>query len=217
MSAVMQQSLIQTLRPVLPEDRIGTYLTAAGFNETRALDLYWWNVEIGEAFHMPIQAVEVSLRNRVASAFDAVFGPLWWSHQDFRRTAGRTGVAEIETAIKRIRQRGQILTTNQLIASLPLGFWVGLMRSRFNPEVWSTQLRATFPSLPSTASRYDMVDLASEVLYLRNRIDHHEPIFKMDLSKAFADQMRLLCWICPVMHAVVRPKCRVMALLRRKP
>jgi hypothetical protein len=59
-------------------DRFKTYLTAAGHNQERALRLYLWNARLGEAFHMPIQAVEVALRNNVNLALSNVYTANWW-------------------------------------------------------------------------------------------------------------------------------------------
>ena len=68
MDEEVQRSLIETLRPVISVGRLGTYLVAAGFDPSRALQLYIWNARVGEAFHLPIQAVEVGLRNRINDA-----------------------------------------------------------------------------------------------------------------------------------------------------
>jgi hypothetical protein len=52
---------------------------------------------------------------------------------------------------------------------------------------------------------------------LRNRISHHEPIFKRDLLLDFGELMKLLAWICPSTSAWIRPHCQVAALMRQKP
>lgn len=217
MSPAVQPRLIDRLRPVLSDDRLGTYLTAAGFDPDRALRLYLWNAEIGDAFHLPIQAVEVALRNRIVSALISTYGANWWTNRRFQSDASGKTKQDIQVAIGRIRQRGQIVTSSQLVASLSFGFWISLLHRRFNPSLWSAQLRITFPSLPAHKGRDDLYALASAVLFLRNRIDHHEPVIKMNLSEAFSQMMLLLGWICPVKLSWIRPKCRVPGLLRLKP
>ena len=217
MTEAVQESLIDQLRPVLSEGRLGTYLTAAGFDEDRALQLYLWNAAIGEAFHLPIQAVEVALRNRISGALIHVYGGDWWKNPDFLKLAERERKADLATAQRRIGNRGTPLVTGQIVASLSFGFWVGMLQAAYNPPIWGAMLRPTFGSLPADKNRYDLVAQAKRVADLRNRIWHHEPIIKMSLSEEYAAVMLLLGWLCPIKQAWIRPKCRVPALLREKP
>ena len=56
---------IAAILTAISPDRFRTYLIAAGHDQRRAFRLYLWNAQLGEAFHMPIQAVEVGLRNAI--------------------------------------------------------------------------------------------------------------------------------------------------------
>ena len=217
MTDAVQESLIDQLRPVLSDGRLGTYLAAAGFDERRALNLYLWNAAIGEAFHLPIQAVEVALRNRINGALCHVYGNNWWSEPEFMKPADRERKADLATAQRRIRNRGMPLVTGQIVASLSFGFWVGMLQASYNPPIWGAMLRPTFANLPANKNRYDLVAQAKRVADLRNRIWHHEPIIKMSLSEEYAAVMQLLLWLCPIKEAWIRPQCRVPALLRQKP
>jgi hypothetical protein len=71
--------VIQTLS----NERFGKYLTAAGGDIDRAIRLYVWNSHVGEAFHTPIQTVEVALRNSINHALVAKFGANWWQDPGF--------------------------------------------------------------------------------------------------------------------------------------
>lgn len=217
MTDANQESLIDQLRPALSPDRLGTYLTAAGFKEDRALKLYIWNAHIGEAFHLPIQATEVGLRNRINNALIAEFGADWWQEARFLSVADRERRADIETARRRIQNRGATLCTAQIVATLSFGFWVGMLQARYNPTLWSKHLRSAFPKLPPEKNRYDLADATKRVADLRNRIWHHEPVFRMNLSEEYAAVREVLTWICPIKEQWVRPECRVPQLLRAKP
>ncbi len=103
-----QEAILRTISL----SRFKPYLFHTGHNQGHALRLYMWNAQIGEAFHVPIQSIEVALRNRI----------------------------------------------------------------------W-----------------------------------HHEPIFKRNLSEDYRAVMTTLEWICPATAIWVRPNCRVPALLREKP
>ena len=214
-----QPTLFDRLKPAMSEDRLGTYLITAGFDPDRALRLYVWNAAIGEAFHLPIQGVEVGLRNRINGALIAMFGPEWWQDAGFLRAIGgdRERLSDLDMARRRIARRGVPLTTGQTVATLSFGFWVGMLHARYNPGIWSGQLRTAFPSLPPAKNRYDLADSAKRVSELRNRIWHHEPVFRMNLMAEFTAVMELLTWVCPVKAAWIRPQCRVPALMRQKP
>ncbi|HET9637661.1 MAG TPA: hypothetical protein VFP12_00470 [Allosphingosinicella sp.] len=212
-----QPSLIDQLRPALSDDRVGSYLKAAGFDPDRALALYLWNAQIGEAFHLPLQAVEVSLRNRISSAFAAVFGPDWWRDPDFRRIAGPERIDDIELVVRRLTDKHRVVNTGQIVSGLSFGFWVALLQARYNPKVWSAQLKLAFPHLPLGKARSDIAYAASRIAFLRNRISHHEPLIRLDLSAFYADAMALLEWVWPLKARWIRPHCRVPPLLRSKP
>lgn len=217
MAGHIQQSLIEQLKPVISEERLGTYLTAAGFDVDRALKLYVWNALIGEAFHLPIQAVEVGLRNRIGFAFAETFGPEWWKDDQFLTMLDDERRADLQLVRQRIRNRKLSPITGQIVAGLSFGFWVGMLHKRYNPLLWSKQLRPAFPSLPLDRSRASLAVMSGRVATLRNRIWHHEPIIKRDLSAEYGAVMTLLQWISPEKAAWLRPYCRVPQLLRQKP
>lgn len=214
---VVQQSLIDQLRPVISDERMGTYLTAAGFDPDRALRLYIWNALIGEAFHLPVQSVEVALRNRINAHLIEVYGARWWQEDAFLRIAGRERARDIEVALKRIRNREAPLETGQIVATLSFGFWSSLLHKRFNPALWGGRLHAVFPALPAIQNRGTMALRVKRVADFRNRVWHHEPILKRDLLAEYSAVMELLTWICPIKAAWVRPHCRLPTLMRQKP
>lgn len=214
---VVQQSLIEQLKPVISDERIGTYLTAAGFDPDRALRLYIWNALVGEAFHLPVQSVEVALRNRINRHLINLYGEKWWQENSFLNMAGRDRAADIEVALLRIRNRGAALETGQIVATLSFGFWASLLQKRYNPALWGGRLQAAFPHLPVEKSRGDLAQRVKRVADFRNRVWHHEPIIKKDLLAEYSVAMELLTWICPIKAGWVRPHCRVPTLIRQKP
>lgn len=209
----MPERVIRTLSA----RRFETYLHAAGHDRTRAVDLYLWNAKIGAAFHIPIQAVEVALRNNVNQALMAEFGSDWWKERRFLAVIDRERHRDLRTVRSRIAHRGLTLETDQVVAGLSFGFWVGMLQPKYNPTVWGAHLRAVFPALPSSESRDTLFRLASSVANFRNRISHHEPLIKTDVLKVHGDVLRLLSWLCPATAQWIRPHCEVPRLVRVKP
>ncbi len=198
MDEARQEHLLDQLRHSISGDRLGTYLTAAGFDQERALRLYLWNAQVGEAFHLPVQGVEVGLRNCVNEGLIGRFGPDWWRDAEFLAMADRARQRDLELARRRIENRKTPLSTPQIVATLSFGFWVGLLRPRYHPAVWSSFLGRAFRSLPREVTRQELAVSARRVADLRNRIWHHEPVFRMNLSDEYHGILQLLGWICPI-------------------
>lgn len=213
----VQHDLIDALRAVVSEERLGTYLTAAGFDTERALRLYMWNAQVGEAFHVPIQAVEVSLRNRINTALTAQFGVEWWKHKDLLVVLDHDRQSDLALVLKRIRNRKLPLTAGQVVAGLSFGFWVGMLQKRYNPVIWGGHLHQSFPDYPANRNRASLAQAVGRVAWLRNRIWHHEPIIGLDLSAEYGTVMRLLTWLSEPKAEWIRAHSRVPTLLRQKP
>jgi hypothetical protein len=99
------EALFAKLAETLSPDRIGRYLTATGYDKQRALALYLWNAKIGEAFHVPIQAVEVGLRNRITVSLADLFGSEWWRHNEFKIAIDEDRAADLETVLPNTQPR----------------------------------------------------------------------------------------------------------------
>ena len=209
--------MLNLLEPTLSQARIGTYMLASGHDETRALKLYLWNAQLGEAFHLPIQSVEIALRNRINSVLVNGYGSDWWRDATFLALADKRQNDAIAEVQARITKRGQTLVTGQIVAGLSFGFWVSMLDARYNPAVWTKQLTTGFPSLPSAISRDDLQKVARRIAKFRNRIWHHEPIFKANISDEYSTCMRALSWLCPHKLGWIKPQCKVMSILRSRP
>ena len=131
MTVTNQQILTSDLHPTVSAERLGTYQLAANRDEARALDLYIWNAHVGEAFHLPIQATEVALRNAINNALIRRFGPDWWNTAAFLNIASARQKKDITDVTRRIQKRGSTLCTGQIVANLSFGFWAGMLDSSY--------------------------------------------------------------------------------------
>lgn len=197
--------------------RFETYLKAAGYNAERALQLYLWNARLGAAFHLPVQAVEVSLRNRINTVLVAEFGPDWWRETQFLELADHDRMRDLDMVKARTIRRGALLDTDQVVASLSFGFWAGMLHRRYNPRIWGRHLILGFPGLPSDIDRDRLHQAVIKVARLRNRISHHEPLIKSNVMQHLQDIMTLLRWLCPETAAWIKPHCEVPKVIREKP
>ncbi len=212
-NAAQQEALLR----VLSAPRMNTYLAVAGHDWTRAWAMHLWNAKLGEAFHLPIQTVEVCLRNRLCSVFSALYGPEWGTDDKFEAVLDEHGRSDLETVKKRIRNRKLPLVNGQIVAGLSFGFWAGLLQPRYNPAIWSSSLRVAFPHLPADRSRKTVAQRFTDIAFLRNRISHHEPIVKLNLSDQHHRIMEAIDWMCPHTGNLIRPHCRIAIVMREKP
>jgi hypothetical protein len=208
---------MKTIIATLSNERFATYLRAAGYDQARALNLYLWNAELGGGFHLPIQAVEIALRNKVNQALVSEFGQNWWRNDRFLALLDQPRSADLQLVKTRLQSRGLNLQTGQIVASLSFGFWAGMLQTRYNPNIWTKQFQKSFPDFPMSQSMRRLAQSCSRIANFRNRVSHHEPIFNKDLSAIHSEILRTLAWLCPDTHAWVKPICRVPKLLRSKP
>jgi hypothetical protein len=213
----LKEGEIAAILVAISPDRFQTYLSAAGHDINRALRLYLWNARVGEAFHIPIQAVEVALRNGINTGLTNVYTPNWWECKNLLDVLDEERKADLTTVFRRIRNRQQELYTGEVVAGLSFGFWVGMLDGRYNPPIWGSQLRVAFPYFPVGRSRKSLHGSVRDVATLRNRISHHEPLIGRDTLADFSNLMTLLEWICPAKAAWIKGHCRIPQIVRERP
>lgn len=103
-----------------------------------------------------------------------------------------------------------------MIAELNFGFWKFLLARRYEATLWTGYLRHAFPNLQpqNRAAVYRSLDTLHT---LRNRIAHHEPIHKRDLSADTLTIYRVLDWIDPDVRAWAVSLSRLRPLITARP
>ena len=201
----------------LPAGRIHQFMRVAGHDAVRAQALHDWNEAIGSALFRPLQKLELALRARIPVAFENIYGPAWYQDPRFKKKSDLADRKSIAAAIQRLMAAGLSIDSDALMAKAPFGLCVGLLRPIYNPEVWSKELHRTFPALPASEGRPGLASIASHAAWLRNRIDHHEPLVDVDLSLSHSKILKALGWIDLVLAARARRDTAVQQLLRAKP
>ena len=197
---------IRALHATISKERFATYLRIARGDRRRALQLYAYNAALGSAFHGPLQALEVTLRNAVHDAMTVDNGVRWFESPQLDHPQ-QDAVTKAE--IKLGNATGPH-DPGRVVAELSFGFWVALFARRYEEALWRTTLHECFDPTPA---RRHLHDRLNGLLALRNRIAHHEPILERNLQAKHDAILWVLGRLSPEMEAWVRHHSRVSEVL----
>ena len=203
-------TLITALEAVLSTDRLGSYLLASGHDREKALRLYAWNSAISAAFYGPLQGLEVTLRNAMHRELTRAFGGQWYDA--LPTLLSPTAIQRIGEAKSALARNGKTVDAPHIVAELPFGFWIALLgpgpHGAYHNRLWIPAIHKAFPH--SKQPRKDVHRPLDHLRLLRNRIAHHEPIFRRHLAADYDTILRVLRWMSPESaiwidhHATVR-------------
>lgn len=190
----------QVVVALLTENRLNPYIMSCNGNMKDALQLYKWNIRASAACFTSIAILEVFVRN----AFDrqlqdwavGLGSPSWLDVIP----VDRRGKSDIHRArIRATRSGTGEIVHGKVVAELGFGFWRYLASRRYLTSLWIPSLGAAFPyGDPNMARRRQEVEsILARLVLLRNRVAHHEPVFKRDLSKDYSNAIQLLGWVHP--------------------
>ena len=193
---------IQAVKLAQSAARMATYEAAVqvnGDDDPDALELYAWNAQVSAALMAPLHICEVVIRNAVSDALEAVYGPMWPWSSVFEFSLPAPGLGYSERKDLQAVRRHQT-STGKVIPELKFVFWQKMFTSRHDNRLWHVHLRRVFPNLDSTRTvgelRQDIYEDLEEIRKLRNRIAHHEPVFRRNLAgdlQGIVDLIELRC------------------------
>ena len=90
--------LLDDLEAWSPPNRMSTYVAAAEGDGERAVELYARNTLVSAAFYVPLQGLEVALRNAMHGQLARSYGEAWYDNADAGLDLGTLdGSAEART------------------------------------------------------------------------------------------------------------------------
>ena len=212
---------IASLEKSISPARLSTYQIVSGGNTADAIRLYYWNIALGQSLHLPIQTVEVSLRNTISDSIESLFGQQWYSATKFQLIltpwAKKTLREAVKKTIRNNRRKNKPVTAGDVIANLSFGFWRELLKTHYDPHIWKKKLSVAFPNLPANKSNQDVYNLVDKIIKLRNRISHHEPIIRGGLVPLYNSMLDTIGWICLDTRGWVEHHCDFKAIHTNRP
>lgn len=213
----------EAIKAALSAARLGTFeaeIQPPGTVLPGALALYAWNAQVSAAMLAPLHICEVVIRNAVADALTAVYGPQWPWSPSFERSLPNPSVGfnPLEE-LKRGRYRQP--STGKVIAELKMMFWQKMFTGRFDMRIWNPHLRTVMPYLDQAKTVQQLRGLIhgdlEQLRELRNRIAHHEPIFKRPLADDLTKIQELIAFRCPTTSAWMTQNQQAQAMIGNKP
>ena len=197
----MQESFSNSLIISISESRFGPYQRADNSNYG-PFARYLWNIALGESLYSTIQGLEVTLRNGIHNVATRSFGRSDW----FNSILVAQEIRILNIADIRLKQSGKSPNSEDLVAALPLGFWVNLFYSRYEQKLWPRILKDVFPYIPARLRRRDYISRRlNPIRHLRNRVFHHEPVWHWpDLERHHDNSLEVIGWINPDMLNLVK-------------
>ena len=188
------QERLDALWSTISEARLERYLSASDHHHGRAISLYEDNLAIAAAFYVPLQCLEITLRNRLHDSMCARFGPEWLLNPG--QLLEEDGRLAIEQAISALRAKP--LLPGSVVAELTFGFWVSLLASRYSERLWKPVFYRVFKRNDKFMSRKTVHGRLNALRRFRNRVAHHEPIIFNDLANTHAELIEAISWMCPI-------------------
>jgi hypothetical protein len=191
------------LELALSLERFGRYLTWAGRDRERAIELYTLNTRISESLYTPLQSLEVALRNRIHVVMAEGLGDEAWFHQAGVLLNDRQPEQLIK-AVEDLKAVNKMPTPGRIVAALSFGFWTAMFGPHYE-GLWRTTLhRIAAKPDGKRLKRKDFSGPLTPIRSIRNRIAHHEPIITWDLPGIHKRMVELTRWLSPAAAAWCR-------------
>lgn len=210
---------LKTAITTISKARLKRYLHCEKDRERAALRLYFWNIRLSQSLYLPLQCWEIALRNKVHHYLCTKYDEAWPYHPKFRRILKKSEERKLSEAIERqIKKRGPQPHSDHLVADLSLGFWIALLGKNYNQAFGWTRTMKRKIFCHGSSSEIDVLrQQCRELLDLRNRDAHHEPIFHMKLPLLRHDLGELMRGLCPVTYGYMQKACNFEDIWHDRP
>jgi hypothetical protein len=176
---------------------------------------YFWNMALSRELMLSLGIVEITMRNGIHRALTTHTGyPNWYDHIPLLQRQQE----KITSTKAEITNAGEVLLPGRVIAGLGFGFWTMLLSGGYG-AIWNPNnvalIGQAFPHLAAlNQSRGYAHRRFNNIRRLRNRISHHEPIWRgvtlnlnqplVPLAQLYADIIDAIGWVSPILQASVQ-------------
>ena len=206
----MTTSPIAALEEALSLERFGRYLAWSGGDPQKATDLYTLNAKLSESLYIPLQMLEVELRNRIHAVASVAAGERWFDNPDYQRGSRQT--EQLAKAKQDLVDDGKEPAPGRIVAALTFGYWTAFFGTNYEDPWRKTLNRIARRPDGKLLARKNFARPLTPIRHLRNRIAHHEPILSWNLPRHHANMADLTEWLSPAAAEWCRAHCRFAAV-----
>ena len=187
---------LDAIERAISAGRFAPYLASCANEKAQALRLYELNTRISASLYSPLQALEITLRNKFHDSLTAAYGEWWFDRPDV--IWGLSQIRKIADAKLNLVKDKKALEPGRVIASLTFGFWTSCLTGPYDRAHWQLGgLEMAFREGGEKPKRGTINGMLTPLRHLRNRVAHHEPILYFNLPKHHANIITLVRWLCP--------------------
>lgn len=195
--------MVEVLPRLISGPRFETYLRASSGAPETAVRLYLWNIQASAALWGPLAILEVVIRNALHDALRSRRRDDWWNDPTVRLMPRERSM--IDDAIAGLVRRGIARPSpDQVVAATTFGLWTGLTDGgvprdpylSYETALWQPRLAEAFRHA-GTVRRKQIHRELDDLRILRNRVAHHEPIYRTDLVRTRDRMVRVAGYVDP--------------------
>jgi len=196
LSPETQNAIIKALSTV----RLQPYLREANGQIDNAMKIYQLNLQLCATLYPSLHIFEITFRNQMNRALQDKYGRNWYEGGSFN--IQQRAQQSIEDAKNKVIRQRRPLTHNSIISELTLGFWSAFItKDEYRQSVFDQCIQQIFPYAKSSERTFTKITprFQTEILYLRNRVFHHEPIWEKNykIKQKYEYLCQVLGWMNP--------------------
>ena len=169
------------LKFLFSESRINPYFQKHD-SATEVLNKYHLNIVLSEAMLPALHYFEVCLRNRLNQLFCKKYGTDWLIKPPQELVISPEDIKKIDKISNRIRREAKRDPLHDdILAQMTFGFWCSFFHRKYDPILWHQKdsFITAFPNLSRINRKRSYIEhRILKIKDIRNRIAHHEPIWK---------------------------------------
>ena len=192
----MNQILYEQLELSISKDRLDEYSKILKTDKTKTIFTYYiLNSKISKSLYIPLQNLEVALRNSIHTALTThLKTEKWYEIDGFLEQKELYKINEAKNKLSKSRDE---ITPHKVISELSFGFWTMLFGRNYEQKIWNKLIKQIFPYIPKhLRNRKEIAPQINAVRYLRNKVFHFQQIIdKNNLEVIHSDILNFIKWL----------------------
>ena len=218
------QQNLEHFKKAISISRFGTYLMHSQQDDMMAVRLYHWNAQLSQSLYLYLHGWEICLRNKLNAFLAWKYNTQEWAFNDrcLRQFPAKDRAKVEETKLRQQQARKtKNVTTAAIVADLSAGIWVSLISAHTEVPFGmrgrpGDNLYRIFPNAKNI-TRKEYWSMCDDILALRNRVAHYEPVLHLDLEARFKDMQTIVGAICPTSRSFFDTACEFDKVFKARP